>query len=209
MYDVRVDLYGRDAPLRTLRAAFEQALGGRGQLVVVSGDAGLGKTALATTLAAEAETRATVTWGRAWEFADAPPYFPMWPCLRGLGLPTTVGDGESFQLWEQVLAALAQLDKPAVWLIEDLHAADLGTLDLLTFLAQPLRSLRVLIVETTRAEDARLTDRKRQRLTKMARDGAQLALEPLADRDVAAITEAITGRPVPANALGRIADLTA
>ena len=37
--------------------------------------------------------------------------------------------------------------------------ADLGTLDLLTFLALPLRALRTLIVATVRTRDPRLTDR--------------------------------------------------
>jgi len=210
-YDGRVDavLYGREGPLRALRSALDAAVAGRGQLALITGNAGIGKSALASAIAHEAAERATVTWGRAWEFADAPPYFPVWPCLRALGLPTAHDEGQSFQLWEQVLAGLAQLDRPAVWVIEDVHAADLGTLDLLTFLAQPLRALRVLVLVTTRAEDARLTDRKQQRLTRMARDGIALPLEPLADRDVAAIAEDILGRPIGASALGRLADLTA
>jgi hypothetical protein len=142
-------LHGRDVPLGVLRAALEGAIGGRGQLAVVSGEAGIGKSALAASLAHEAEARgATVTWGRAWEFADAPPYFPVWPCLRALGI--TIGDGrrseaEAYRLWEDVVTELARASsaKPAVWILEDLHAADLGTLDLLTFLAQPLRAMGV------------------------------------------------------------------
>jgi len=131
---VESELVGRDAPLAALRGALTDAFAGRGRVAVVSGEAGIGKSALAATLAHEAEARgAIVTWGRAWEFADAPPYFPVWPCLRAIGIePDTAELGQPFQLWERVVAALARVapGAPVVWILEDLHAADLGTLDL-------------------------------------------------------------------------------
>ncbi|HVZ31837.1 MAG TPA: ATP-binding protein, partial [Polyangiaceae bacterium] len=71
-------LHGRDAALRALGTAVEGALAGRGQLASISGEAGVGKSALAVALARDAEAHGfEVTWGRAWEFADAPPYFPV------------------------------------------------------------------------------------------------------------------------------------
>src|SRR5262249_13918518 len=122
-------LYGRDAPLARLRSAVEGAIAGRGRIAVISGEAGIGKSSIAAGIALHAAAcGATVTWGRAWEFADAPPYFPLWPCLRTLAIEP---HGDPFQLWERVLAALARADSPIVWIVEDLHAADLGTLDLL------------------------------------------------------------------------------
>jgi predicted ATPase len=87
---------------------------------------------------------------------------------------------------------------PEVWILEDLHAADLGTLDLLTFLAQPLRAMRALVVATVRPDDPRVTDRMGQRLARMARDGVDVRLEPLSDRDVAALTGETVGCPVAA-----------
>lgn len=212
-------LHGREEPLRALRAGLDGALVGRGQLVVVSGEAGIGKSAIAAAIAREAEARgAAVTWGRAWEFADAPPYFPVWPCLRALGIPIGAGpevdelhdEGHAFRLWERVLASIVQASSstPVVWIVEDLHAADLGTLDLLTYLAQPLRALRVLVVATARADDPRITERMVQRLTRMSRDGVDLRLEPLSDRAIAAVTEEALGRAVPESALRRLADLT-
>lgn len=205
-------LHGRDAQLDALRAGLDAALVKRGGLVLISGEAGIGKSALATAIAAVAEARgASVTWGRAWEFADAPPYFPVWPCLRALDIPIGTSDAtheSAFHLWERVLASLVRASSPMVWIIEDLHAADLGTLDLLTFLAQPLRATRVLVIATTRANDPRLTDRMLQRLARMARDGTEVKLEALGDRDVAAITEATVGREVSASALRRLVELT-
>jgi hypothetical protein len=198
-------LHGRDTPLRTLREALAAATTGRGRLAIVSGEAGIGKSALASALAHDAEESGfVVTWGRAWEFADAPPYFPVWPCLRSLGLAPEM---DAFRLWEGVALALAR-SKPTVWILEDLHAADLGTLDLLAFLAQPLRALPVLVLATVRSNDPRLTDRMMQRLTRIVRDGLDIRLEPLRDLDIAALTEETIGRAVPASALKKLAELT-
>ncbi|MBX3190818.1 MAG: AAA family ATPase [Labilithrix sp.] len=198
-------LHGRDEPLQRLRDALAGARAGRGRLALVSGEAGIGKSALAGAIAAEAEAAgASVTWGRGWEFAEAPPYFPVMPCLRALALAPA---GDAFELWESVASSLAQRAS-TVWIVEDLHVADLGTLDLLTFLAEPLRSMPALVIATVRPEDPRLTERMRQRLARMARAGLDLRLAPLGDRDVAALTEATTGRAVPASALGRLVELT-
>jgi len=86
-------LHGRDPGIAALRSLLEGACGGRGRVALISGEAGIGKSALASAIAREAEARgARVTWGRAWEFADAPPYFPVWPCLRSLGIELQLKD---------------------------------------------------------------------------------------------------------------------
>ncbi|HUJ60649.1 MAG TPA: AAA family ATPase, partial [Kofleriaceae bacterium] len=177
-----------------------------GRLALIAGDAGIGKTALAAALADEAETGgAGVVWGRAWEFAEAPPYFPLWPCLRGLGIEP---HGDAFALWEQVVAMLARAPAPAVWIVEDLHAADLGTLDLLALLAQPLRTMRVLVVATARLRDPRLGERMLQRLARIARDGLELRLEPLDEPELAALARDALGRSPPPDVVRRLVELT-
>lgn len=209
-------LHGREAPLRALVAGLESGMGGHGQLALVSGEAGIGKSAIVAVVAREAEARgAIVTWGRAWEFADAPPYFPLWPCLRACGIDLTKsrdkhGEGQAFELWENVVGSLARAatTAPAVWILEDLHAADLGTLDLLTFLAHPLRAMRVLVVATVRAKDPRLTSRMQQRLTRMARDGLDVRLEPLSEEDVARVAEQTIGEALSPTAMKRLAEHT-
>jgi hypothetical protein len=206
---VAASLVGRDQPLRALRDALDGTLAGRGRLVLLTGEAGIGKSALAAALASEAESRgANVVWGRAWEFADAPPYFPVWPCLRALGIETDANAlAQPFQLWERVVAALAQRTH-TVWILEDVHAADLGTLDLLTFLALPVRAMGVLIVATVRTGEARVTERMQQRFARIARDGLELALAPLSDGDIAQVLETALDRAAPAAAVARLRELT-
>ena len=60
-------LVGRDQPLAELQALVEAALASRGGLVTLTGEAGIGKTTLATAAADHAEARgATVVWGTCW-----------------------------------------------------------------------------------------------------------------------------------------------
>ena len=76
---------GRDAELEQMREALEVALAGRGRLVLLSGDPGIGKTRLAETVAADASARgAGVVWGRCWEAGGAPAYWPWIEALRAL-----------------------------------------------------------------------------------------------------------------------------
>jgi hypothetical protein len=200
------DLVGRDTELRRLRAALARAREGRGGLVLVSGEPGIGKSALGRAAVRDAESGgANVFFGHAWELGDAPPYFPLRSACAALGLDANelAREGQPFHAWELLLAALsrAAAQRPLVWLLEDVHAADLGTLDLLTLLAQPLGSLCALVVVTARLKDPRVTERVSQRLTRMARDGEHLALDALDAGSVRVVAERTAGRALPAAAL--------
>jgi hypothetical protein len=95
-----------------------------------------------------------------------------------------------------------------LWILEDLHAADLLTLDLLAFLAQPVRVLHALIVVTARPADPRLTDRMLQRLGRAARDGVDLRLAPLGPDEVARLAERCAGRSLGAAARAELSSVT-
>jgi DNA-binding SARP family transcriptional activator len=76
-------LVGRDRELARLEEALDSALAGRGSLVVLTGDPGIGKTRLAEELASLARrSGALVVWGRCWEAGGAPPYWPWTQVLR-------------------------------------------------------------------------------------------------------------------------------
>src|SRR3954447_7722253 len=70
-------LVGREREQAMLRDALASALAGRGSLVLVGGEAGIGKTALAEALLAEAADRgAAGLGGRCYALAETPPYGP-------------------------------------------------------------------------------------------------------------------------------------
>lgn len=80
-----LSLIGRRDALEVAEGALDGALAGGGQLVLLTGDAGIGKTAVVREVAAVASQRgARVLWGVGWDGAGAPPYWPWVQILRGL-----------------------------------------------------------------------------------------------------------------------------
>ncbi len=75
---------GRAGELAALTADLDAAVGGHGGVVLVAGEPGIGKTRLAEELAARATVRgAVVLWGRCWEGAGAPAFWPWVQVIRG------------------------------------------------------------------------------------------------------------------------------
>lgn len=75
--------------------------------------------------------------------------------------------------------------------LDDLHAADLGTLHALRFVARELRTLPVLIVGTLRDVEARMDDDKAALLAAIERDGTTLSLARLARDDTATLARRV------------------
>ena len=80
---------GRDRELAALRSGFDEAVAGRGRVVLVAGEAGIGKTTLLESFAGAVEDRdARVVWGHCWEAGGAPAYWPWVQALRAaLSMP--------------------------------------------------------------------------------------------------------------------------
>ena len=74
---------GRQAEMGQLKAALEDALGGKGRMVTLVGEPGIGKTRTAQELATYAGLRGCqVLWGRCHESRGAPPYWPWIQLIR-------------------------------------------------------------------------------------------------------------------------------
>ena len=74
---------GRQREIEVLRADLEAALSGRGRLVMLVGEPGIGKTRTAQELSTLAERRgARVLWGHCYENPGAPPYWPWVQVIR-------------------------------------------------------------------------------------------------------------------------------
>ncbi|HEX2730956.1 MAG TPA: AAA family ATPase [Polyangiaceae bacterium] len=206
-------LVARDLVVRQLGTALTQAEKGRGRLVVLSGEAGIGKSALIKWLSSEASARgAHIVLGRAWEFGEAPPFFPFGPAFADLGVDPVEAAlaPTAFRIWERLVPGLARAaaEHPVVWIFEDIHAADIGTLDLLALLAQPLTVLKALVVVTARLTDPRVDDRVAQRLTRLMRDGDDIRLEALGVQEVAVLVESLLGRPLSKSQLQQLWERT-
>ena len=159
-------LVGRERELDVLRDALDAALAGRGSLVLIGGEAGIGKTALAEALCQEATGRgALVLVGRCYDLAETPPHGP-WvevfergPSGGDLSAPPDLAGGRGaasqvalFAAVRAYLGALAAR-QPLVLLLDDLHWADPASLDLLRTLARNLADLPLLVLATYRDDE--------------------------------------------------------
>ncbi len=82
---------GRESELAAATRVLHEAIGGRGRVMLLGGEPGIGKSRLAGEFAAIATTEGVrVVWGRSWEAGGAPPY---WPWLQSLGELARSRDG--------------------------------------------------------------------------------------------------------------------
>ena len=96
---------GRARELAELERALEDALAGRGRLVLIAGEPGIGESKLATELVSHAQARgARVLVGRCWEAGGAPAY---WPWVQSMRL--YVRDADPGALRRQLGLGAAQL----------------------------------------------------------------------------------------------------
>ncbi|RST09871.1 ATP-binding protein, partial [Streptomyces sp. WAC04770] len=91
-------LFGRDHPAGILRSEIVRATESHGGLVLVTGEAGIGKTTLVTDAAHEARRRgALVVGGSCWDSDSTPGYWPWVQVLRGLRRSATAAEWASAQ----------------------------------------------------------------------------------------------------------------
>lgn len=79
------ELVGRSREMDLLTSALDEAASGKGRLVMLAGEAGMGKTRLADEITWLAgEHGALIAWGRCWEDGGAPAYWPWMQVIRSL-----------------------------------------------------------------------------------------------------------------------------
>ncbi len=111
---------GREREMRQLDAALAAAKAGHGQLVLLAGEPGIGKTRIAAELAARAGARgATVCWGRCWEGEGAPAFWPWVQLVRSY-----VRDRDSVELRADLGRAAAHIARVIPDIGAHLPAAD-------------------------------------------------------------------------------------
>ncbi|MDN5931983.1 MAG: AAA family ATPase [Pseudonocardia sp.] len=195
------DLLGRAGDLAAVRARVRRADDGVGSLVLVSGEAGIGKTALCERAVADAVGKGHRTgWVSCWQSAPMPALRP-WSMLLAQIAPAggeTLTGGAACAA-DPVAARLAQADavtqllidaareRPLVLVVDDLHWADAATVELLAHVATVIRGMRVVLLVTYRPEDAGPATPFGRQLARLHHHSSELPLAPLDDTAVAAI----------------------
>ena len=149
-------LVEREGDLAALDECLEAVrLGRQGRIVLVSGESGVGKTALLRRFAEECDRPVRVLWGGCDPLFTPRPLGPLLAVAESVGgeLEDAV---EGRVLPHEVVAALArelQGRVPTVFVLEDLHWADEATLDVFRLLARRIERVPALIVATYRDDE--------------------------------------------------------
>ena len=224
-------LWGRAAELDRLAQAFMRIATEGRQVVLLGGEAGIGKTALVAAGARQAHADgARILYGRCDEdlelpyqpFAEALSHFVTHAELGELRdhvhahggdlarlapdltrrltdvppAPTTDPEADRYRLFETVAALLADAGRraPTVLVLDDLHWATSGTLQLLRHVLRSTSSARLLVLATYRHTE--ISDALADTLADLRREGLgvdRLQLEGLDTDAVAAFMESIQG----------------
>ncbi len=149
-------LLERDAALAAAAAALEEARAGSGRVIVVSGEAGIGKTSLLGEIVDGLEGRARVLAGACDPLLTPRALGPFRDIARASGgaMVEALDEGSGR---EAVLdAALAELEagpEPRVMVVEDAHWADEATVDLLAVLGRRIEPTTGALLVTVRGDE--------------------------------------------------------
>ena len=173
-------LVGRECELEQLHSLLNLAIEGKGNTVLISGEAGVGKTRLVNEFLNSAKKQA-VTILTGWCLSNtAVPYFPFFEAFRryfstepetkkldiknlSMGPPQSekLGNPQIItpQIWKDqtftaVASTLISISKkhPVILFVDDLHWADSASCALLHYLANIINSEKILIIATFRVE---------------------------------------------------------
>lgn len=142
-------LLERERELAVLGEALADARRGAGRMVIVRGEAGIGKTALVSDFAAGLDARTPVAWGS----CDPVPR-PLGPILEaatalGVGIPRD----EQGTAASRFLQGLRATPRPPVIIVEDVHWADEATLECLGYVGRRIQRTSAMVVVTTRDDE--------------------------------------------------------
>ena len=228
-------LVGRRLAVNALRSAVDAALRGAGGVVLLAGEAGMGKTALASEAVAYARTRgAAAVWGTCWEGDGAPGFWPWIQVVRAL-VPEGGDEGEAvlaeltgvtrerggglgdesairFRTYDLAATYLRSraAQGPLVVILDDLHWADVSSLRLLVFLARQLHDAAALVIGTYRDVEVTAGDHPaRPLLAELAGQAELIRLTGLAADEVGQLIEKVCGEPPQAPLIQAVHDRTA
>lgn len=184
-------LLEREASLASLGRYAAEAGTGDGRLVLVAGEAGVGKSVLVERLRRDLPDARWWWAGCDGLFTPRPlvPLFDLADQLSGeLGELVRAG-ADRERLFRVLLRQLSEPDVVDVLIIEDIHWADDATLDLVRFLGRRLRNVAVLLIVTYRDDALAPDEPLRVVLGDLGsqRSTRRLKLAPLSAQAVAAL----------------------
>ena len=152
---------GREREMAELCAGLEVPASDRRRVLLISGEAGIGKTRLAEEFASYAASRGTrVVWGRCWEGGGVPAYWPWIQALRtlladsDLKLPKISASAELAQLMPELRVASENPNAAATSARSDPEQARFRLFDSVTSLLKDAARLQPLMLVLDDLHDA-------------------------------------------------------
>jgi DNA-binding CsgD family transcriptional regulator/tetratricopeptide (TPR) repeat protein len=174
-----MELLEREPALASLAGYAAEARRGDGRLILVGGEAGVGKTALVERFQRNLP-EARWSWGACDGLFTPRPLGPLYDLADQLGGPLldlcargadTAADrgADRDELFRTLLRQVSEPGTLNVIVVEDVHWADEATMDLLRFAGRRLREAPVLLIVTYRDDDLAADDPLRVALGELAR----------------------------------------
>jgi transcriptional regulator with XRE-family HTH domain len=151
-------LVERQEDLGRLGALFGEVLAGHGRMVLLGGEAGVGKSVLVQHFAASIQDRARVRIGACDPLSTPTALGPLVDVADSLGEPLAsllASAAPGKQVFNALLTTLSGGDRPTVLVFEDAHWADEATLDLMRFLGRRIAGVGGLLAWTRRCRQPR------------------------------------------------------
>jgi DNA-binding CsgD family transcriptional regulator len=182
-------LLERDGVLEELRGALAEAAAGRGRLVLVAGEAGVGKTAVVQEFSNELGSKFRVFTGACDPLFTPRPLGPFADIADDAGgelAAVLERQGSAHDLASALLVETNARRRP-IFVLEDVHWADEATLDVLRLLARKIDRAAVLVLATYRDDELERTHPLRAVLGELTTRSAveRLTVEPLSPEAVA------------------------
>jgi len=199
-----VKLTERDRQLSALSMRADEARAGRGGAVLVCGESGAGKTSFVETFVEQWADAERVLWGACDPLTMPRPLGPLHELADQFAADTRtlLRDGDQpHDIFTAVCDEL--LTKPTLLVLDDLHWADQGTIDLLRFVLRRIAKTQSLVIGTVRDEEVGPTSPMRALLGDVARSthATTVALPPLS---LEAVTALVGERSVDAGWLHQV-----
>lgn len=153
-----MDLLERETHLEALNGWLDEAAAGQGRIVLVVGEAGIGKTSLLQqfTEARRDDDGARVLWGGCEALFTPHPLAPLYDIARQIGgdFPHEIATAAKREVvFHLTIDQLSRGRQPTILVFEDVHWADEATLDLIKFLGRRLQRLGVMLVMSYRFDE--------------------------------------------------------
>ena len=186
----------REHELDELATRAAAARAGHGGAVIVLGESGAGKTSFVEALAERVDDGARVLWGACDPLSTPRPLGPLHDLAHEFNATTRQLLDSGDQPYDIFGAVFDELRaQPTVLVVDDLHWADQGTIDLYRFLLRRARQTPLLMIGIARDDEVSVTHPLRALLGDVARSphAQSLVLPPLSvdavkslagDRDV-------------------------